>query len=114
MMATNSATAPYNFEKIDEIAVKHLPNNAKILLQRQTGGKISDDAIQFYLGTSYVNADNNQTVWGKGASIQLEQLPEFIEKLGNLYKKYSGKEAISDVSKKQQHTNTFADLLEEE
>ena len=92
----------HSFEKLDEMNLKHLPNDAKIILQRQTGDKIPDDAVQFYLATTFVNPDNNQTVWNKGPSIQLEQIPEFVEKLNNIYKKYSGKNT-------ENKTVTFAD-----
>jgi len=96
----------YSFEKLDEMKLNHLPNDAKLILQRVKGDKIPDDAVQFYIATTFVNSENNQTVWNKGPSIQLEQIPEFVEKLSELYKKYSGKNITESKTEK---TVTFAD-----
>ncbi len=81
--------------------LNHLPNNAKLILQKQTGGKIPQDAHQFGLPSTWINSDNSQEVWSNGPSIQLDQIPELIEMLRYAYEKYSTK------------TCTFVDIIEE-
>ena len=99
------------YETIRAMELKHLPNSAKILLQKQTGGKIPQDVIQFGLPSTFVNPDNSEVVWCNGPSIQLEQIPELIAILTQAYEKYSGKDAGINTSVK---TNTFADVCEDE
>ena len=97
------------FETICTMTLKHLPNDAKLILQRQKSNIIGDK-IQFGLPTTFVNAENNQTVWNKGPSIQLEQLPELIEMLRKTYEKHTGEKLAETNPRK---TNTFADMIEE-
>ncbi len=96
------------FETIDQMELKHLPNNAKLILQRQKGGMIPKDKFQFGLPTTFVNPDNGQTVWNRGPSIQLEQIPELIDMLKQTYEKYSGK----DIKTSGKRT-TFADGIDD-
>ena len=98
------------FETIAQMKLNHLPNDAKLILQRQNGCMIPQDKFQFGLPTTFVNPENKQTVWNRGPSIQLEQIPELIEMLSKVYEKYSGKNIKTSMRK----TNTFADMTEEE
>jgi len=93
------------FETISQMNLKHLPNDAKLIIQRQKGGMMPDNTIQFGLPTTFLNSENGETVWSSGPSIQIQQIPELIEMLSKVYERYSGKE----TSKR---TGTFADLLE--
>ncbi len=90
----------HNLEKINEIPLHHLPNDAKLVLQRQKNDYIADDTIQLYIATNFLNAENGNTVWNKGFSIQMNQIPELIKMLQDAQKKYS-----ENVEK----TVTFAD-----
>jgi len=92
-----------HYETIKKMNLKHLPDNSKILIQRQTGGKIPKTATQFGLPFTFVNSSNKQTVWNNGPSIQLEQIPELIEMFRQVYEKYSGKDSSKG-------TGTFADM----
>jgi len=96
------------FETIDQMKLKHLPNNAKLILQRQKGGMIPKDKFQFGLPTTFVNPDNKQTVWNRGPSIQLEQIPELIDMLKQTYEKYSEKD-----NKTSGKRNNFADCIDD-
>jgi len=97
------------FKTIAQMDLKHLPNNAKLLLQRQTGGMIPSDKIQFGMPTTFVNETNNETVWNRGPSIQLEQIPQLIEILQKAYEEYSGKKIQANSTAVK--TNTFADTV---
>ncbi len=77
------------FETIAHMELKHLPNDARLIIQRQKGNMIPKGKVQFGLPSTFVNQDNNQTVWNRGPSIQLEQIPELIEMLRKTYEKYS-------------------------
>lgn len=99
------------YDTIMSMKLKHLPNDAKLLIQRQTGGKINKESIQFGLPSTFVNPDNCQIVTMNGPSIQLEQIPELIEILTKAYEKYSGCKLPETKSGK---TNTFADVYPEE
>ncbi len=79
------------FETIAKMKLKHLPNNAELIIQRQKGSMIPEDVIQFGLPSTFVNSENNQTVWNRGPSIQLEQIQELITMLRKVYEKYSEK-----------------------
>jgi hypothetical protein len=96
----------YKFKQLDEMPLKHLPNDAKLLLQQQFGDMIDDEAVQMYLATTFVNPTNSQTVFNKGFSIQLEQIPEMIEMLTKIYEKFSGRSTIPSIV-------TFADNANE-
>ena len=78
-----------DFETIAQMKINHLPNNAKLLLQIQKGNKVPQDEVQFGLPSTFINSENSQTVWNRGPSIQLEQIPELIEMLTKAYEKYS-------------------------
>ena len=97
------------YDTVRSMKLNHLPNDAKLILQKQTGGKIPPGTIQFGLPSTFVNSDNGQDVWSNGPSVQLEQIPELIEMLKYAHEKYSGK----DTSETSAKTNTFADILEE-
>lgn len=97
------------FETISQMKLNHLPNDAKLILQRQKGGMIPKGKVQFGLPTTFVNPDNKQTVWNRGPSIQLEQIPELIYMLQKIYEKYSG----CKLESKPQITCTFADMEEQ-
>lgn len=108
----SSESNKIRYETIRAIELKHLPNHAKLLLQKQTGGKIPQGDIQFGLPSTFVNPDNGEDVWCNGPSIQLEQLPELIEVLTDAYGRYSGKDLdIKTTSSSSEKTNTFADVL---
>ena len=98
------------FETIAQMKLRHLPNDAELMIQRQKGSMIPDDKVQFGLPSTFVNQDNGQTVWNRGPSIQLEQLPELIEMLTDTYEKYAGKK-LSDANSGK--TNTFADAADD-
>ncbi len=97
------------FETIAQMKLRHLPNDAELMIQRQKGSMIPDDKVQFGLPSTFVNQDNGQTVWNRGPSIQLEQIPELIQMLQKAYEKYS-KKKYSDA--KSERTHTFADIYE--
>ena len=96
------------FETIDQMKLNHLPNDAKLMLQIQKGGMIPQDKFQFGLPTTFVNPDNRQTVWNRGPSIQLEQIPELMDMLKQTYEKYSGKD-----NKTSGKRTTFADGIDD-
>jgi len=97
------------FETISQMKLHHLPNEAKLIIQRQKGDMIPDDKIQFGLPTTFLNSENGQTVWNRGPSIQIQQIPELVEMLSKVYEKYSGK----NITHSTKRTGTFADLLQE-
>lgn len=97
------------YETVRSMKLNHLPNDAKLVLQKQTGGKIPQGDIQFGLPSTFVNKDNGQDVWSNGPSVSLEQVPELIEMLQYGYEKYSGKKLVKTKSEK---TNTFADMYD--
>ena len=94
-----------NFEEIDKMPLKHLPNDAKLHIQRQKAPFIPEDTVQLYFATSFKNAENNERVWNKGFSIQLESIPAMIELLKKVQQQYAGP---TDTGR----TGTFADLAE--
>lgn len=96
------------YSTIRSMKLNHLPNDAMLLLQRQTEGVIPTNATQFGLPWSFINSTNSQRVTMNGPSIQVQQIPELIKILQYAYEKYSGKDT-HEISAK---TNTFADLLE--
>ena len=95
------------YNTIRSMKLHPLPNDAMILLQRQTEGIISSNDVQFGLPSTFLNKDNGQTVTINGPSIQVQQIPELIEMLQYAYEKYSGKD--SNVPQK---TGTFADVYD--
>jgi hypothetical protein len=96
------------FETVSEMKLEHLPNDARLILQRQKSQMIGDK-IQFGLPSIFVNPENKQTVWCKGPSIQVQQIPELIAMLELAYEKYTGCKLDESKSAK---TNTFADMLQ--
>ncbi len=98
-----------NFETITQMKLNHLPNDARLVLQRQKGGVIPKDAVQFGLPTTFVNSANGQTVWNRGPSIQVEQIPELIQILTDIHKKYSDNHS---TEKSKERTGTFADCVD--
>lgn len=96
------------FETIAQMNLGHLPNDAKLLLQRQKNKFLSENQVQFGLPTSFLNEYSKRVIM-RGPSIQLEQVPELIEMLQKAYEKYSGRKVPGTKSEK---TNTFADMLE--
>ena len=88
------------FETISHMRLHHLPNDSRLIIQRQTGSVIPNGKIQFGLPSTFINTDNGQTVWNRGPSIQLEQLPELIGMLVKTYEKYSGKKISAIESEK--------------
>jgi len=97
------------FETISQMKLHHLPNDAKLVIQRQRGAMIPDGTIQFGLPTTFVNSENNQTVWNRGQSIQIQQIPELIEMLSKVYEKYSRK----NIPYSTKRTVTFADFIDD-
>jgi hypothetical protein len=95
----------YSFEKIDQMPLLHLPNDAKLILQRQKSDIIGD-TIQLYLATTFVSTDS-KTVWNKGFSIQVQQIPQLIEMLQKTHDKFTQSEKSQPA-----RTNTFADLFQ--
>ncbi len=67
-----------HYQTIKKMKLKHLPDNSEILIQKQTGGKIPKNAVQFGLPFTFVNSENKQTVWNNGPSIQLDQIPDGV------------------------------------
>ena len=98
-----------SFESISGMDLKHLSNNSRLHLQRQSGQMIPEDAVQFGMPTSFVN-EKGHMVWVRGPSIRLEQLPELIDMLSEAYRRYSDKPG----RKGKKMTGTFADLYNDE
>ncbi len=92
------------FETIAQMKLEHLPNDAKLVLQRQKS-EIIGNRIQFGLPSTFLNSENGQTVWNKGPSIQLEQIPELIKMLQDAYERYAKQDT------KKEKTVTFADAV---
>jgi hypothetical protein len=91
----------HTFEKIEEMKLNHLPNDAKLVIQRQRSDVIGKK-IQMYLATTFVNSENSQIVWNKGFSIQLEQIPQLVEMLQKTCAQFKSCE----------RTVTFADMIQ--
>lgn len=100
-MSESKTTTQY--ETVKKMSLNHLPDKSELIIQKQTGGKIPKNAVQFGLPFTFVNPNNNQTVWNNGPSIQLEQIPELIKMLDYAYEKYSEKAK----------TCTFADVTDD-
>ena len=100
-----------DFETIAQMKINHLQNNAKLLLQIQKGNKVPQDKVQFGIPSTFINSENSQTVWNRGPSIQLEQIPELIEMLQKTHGKYSGKKTTN--AKTEKTIVTFADGVEQ-
>lgn len=83
---------PRSFSVVAEVPLKHLPNNGKIAVQRQRGGYVPDDAVQFYLGWSW-DAPTGGRAWKGGGSIQAEQIPDVIKALSTALDKAGGGKA---------------------
>jgi hypothetical protein len=96
----------YNFERIDQMPLLHLPNDAKLVLQRQKSDIIGDK-VQLYLATTFLSTDS-KTVWNKGFSIQIQQIPQLIEMLQKMHDKF-----IQSEKSQSARTNTFADMAEQ-
>ena len=78
--------------KIDEMTLTHQRFPAKLIIQRQKAPYIPEDQIQLFITTNFVN-ESGVTIWNKGFSVQLEQLPEVIKMLEQVKKKYIDEEA---------------------
>lgn len=83
---------PRSFSVVAEVPLKHLPNNGKIAVQRQRGGYVPDDAVQFYIGWSW-DAPTGGRAWKGGGSIQAEQIPDVIKALSTALDKAGGGKA---------------------
>jgi len=90
----------HTFEKINEMKLNHLPNDAKLVIQRQRSDVIGKK-IQMYLATTFVNSEN-QIVWNKGFLIQLGQIPQLVEMLQKTCAQFKSCERIV----------TFADMIQ--
>ena len=75
-----SARPPTSFTVLEEVPLKHLPNNGRIAVQRQRGGYVPDDAVQFYIGWSW-DAPNGGRAWKGGGSVQAGQVQDVIDAL---------------------------------
>ncbi len=119
------------FETIKKMKLNHLPNEAELVMQRQRNSYIPKDKFQFGIPTTFVSPENGETVWNSGPSIQLEQIPELIEMLRDVYERYSGdkdpkaartctvkdvfssvKNKLDKINPKAARTCTFADVAE--
>lgn len=97
------ASLPTSFDVLAEVPLRHLPNDAKFVVQRQRGGAVPPNAVQFYLAWKWKSADGKD-VWRGGGSVQAEQVSEMIDALDKAYKAATGKSPSKA-------TGTFADLL---
>jgi len=79
---------PTKYETIRSMRVNGIPNNVTIHIQRQTGGKIPGDVIQFGLAATWINEKGDE-VWGSPPKWQLEQIPELVEMMQSVFEKYS-------------------------
>ena len=95
------------FETLGEMRLKHLPNDTRLLVQRQRGSMIPDNAIQFGLPTTFVT-ESGRSAFVKGPSIQLEQIPELIKILTDVYQRYHNK---TEETSNDTRTYTFGDLV---
>ena len=87
--------------------LNHLPNNTKLLVQRQRGSMIPDNAIQFGLPTTF-DTESGRSAFVKGPSIQLGQIPELIKILTDVYQRYRSKPKTTSEDTR---TYTFGDLV---
>lgn len=91
------ARPPTSFSVLAEVPLRHLPNNGRIAVQRQRGGYVPDDAVQFYLGWSW-DAPNGGRAWKGGGSIQAGQVQAVIDALATaLDKARKGPAASAEV-----------------
>lgn len=82
--------APPTYLALADVPLKHLPNGARFVVQRQRGGMIPDEAVQFYLAWSTVKASGG-TLYGGGGSVQADQVPDVIDALARAYESETGK-----------------------
>ena len=82
----------FDLSKVDEMTLPHQRFPATLIIQRQRAPYIPEDQVQLFITTNFVNA-NGVTIWNKGFSVQLEQLPEVIKMLERVQKKYADEEA---------------------
>ena len=114
----SGAIPPTTYSVLAEVPLGHLPNNAKICVQRQRGGYVPEDAVQFFLAWAW-DAPGGSTAWKGGGSIQAEQIPDVIAALARAYKSETGQPvpglggvdgSAGDAGEETGRTGTFADL----
>lgn len=103
---------PPSMRVVTEVALKHLPNDAHIAIQRQTGGPVPADEIQLYIAWNW-KSEGGGRAWGRGGSIQAEQIPDLIDALARAYKSETGEDVpgwADGGGAADGPTGTFADL----
>ena len=103
--AAADAKLPTTFDVLREVPLRHLPNDAKFVVQRQRGGSVPPDAVQFYLAWKW-KAPDGKDVWRGCGSVQADQVQEVVDALIEAHKAATGR----DVSSGPKRTGTFADL----
>ena len=106
---------PPTYAVLSDVPLKHLPNGARFVVQRQRGGQVPDDAVQFYLAWTAVKIGGG-TSWTGGGSIQAGQVPEIIDALASACETETGRRpscgGAQNVGGSQAgKTGTFADLF---
>ena len=106
---------PTTYVALAEVPLKHLPNGAKFVVQRQRGGKVPDNVVQLYLGWSSLRV-NGGTSWAGGGSALAEQIPDVIDALAKACESETGKRPSCRVGVQPGtevgRSGTFADLCE--
>ena len=88
--------AKYRYEQLEKMRLKHLPHDAQLVVQRQTGGVIPENDVQLYVAANFRNEENNQTVWGSGFSVQVQQIPEIIAMLQKVHARFKDNTRLKD------------------
>ena len=106
---------PPTYAVLSDVPLKHLPNGARFVVQRQRGGQVPDDAVQFYLAWTSIKIGGG-TSWTGGGSIQAGQVPEIIDALASACESETGRRpscggAPDGGGGKVGQTGTFADLF---
>ena len=106
---------PPTYVALAEVPLKHLPNGARFVVQRQRGGKIPDGVVQLYLGWSTLKV-NGGTSWAGGGSVLAEQIPDVIDALARACESETGERPSCGVGVQQGpevgRSGTFADLCD--
>ena len=85
-----AGNVPTSFEVLSEVALDHLPNDARFVVQRQRGGSVPEDAVQFYLAWNWQGLNGSGRTWKGGGSVQAGQIPAMIDALARAYEAATG------------------------